>query len=374
VKVPVLSDAWHLITGDSGKITVRAGGSVDFPHGIPPLNAVALLANLHLMFLSCDTGPYKPLGDRTSLRAASAGDKQFTITKGTGPSFISLEGAGGAPHVRLHSPNGQVLDYRTVTGNTGKRVGDTWGTILEQEDRTVVLLPRPAAGRWTAETATGSPRVVRVRRADVLPPPALKANVTGKGPRRVLHYNIFGEKGQAVRFLEVADGKRHLIRTIGHGGRGKFPFTVAEAKSRKRTIEANVLENGLPRVTKTVAHFTASSPRVGKPRKVRVRRHGHTAIVTWKPAAFAKAYEVTVTYGVGRRIPLLPKGKSHRLTVPTVKKGEGLKVEVAGVSATGHRGPAAIGHLKGSMHVGSHKHKEKHKPDNKRSARQPAPR
>jgi hypothetical protein len=54
------------------------------------------------------------------------------------------------------------------------------------------------------------------------------------------------------------------------------------------------------------------------------------------------------------------KGRSRSLLIPNVKKGEGLKVEVAGVSAAGHRGPTAVGHLKGSMHVGSHKHKHKH--------------
>lgn len=359
VEVPVVSQLSEWFSDDTVTIHVRAGGSVDFPKGVPPINTVALLANLHLMLASCDVGNYKPLGNKTSLRSAAAGITKFTIKKGTGPSFISLEGAGRAPHVRLRSPTGQLLDFSDAGGLKGRMIGNNWGTILEQQDRTVVLLSKPAAGVWTAQSVGGTPTVVRVRRAPVLPPAAVKGNVTGKGPRRVLHYNAFSQEGQTVRFSEVAGKTHHLLRTIKGGGKGTIKFVVAEAATKDRTIVADVFHNGLRRRSVVIARFKAGNPKVGKPSHVRVRRQGRKAIVTWGAARFAKGYVTTVAFGDGRLMPVFPKRGARRVIIPAVKKGEGLRVEIVGVSVAGTRGPAAVGRLKGSMHFGSRKHKRK---------------
>lgn len=361
VEVPVASQISKLLGGHTVTATVRAGGSVDFPGGVPPITTPQLIEAIHVVLDGCDVGDYKPLGDRTSLHAASVGETTFSIKRGTGPSFISLEGAGAAPHVRLRAPSGKLFDWSDAGGLRGKYIGNNWGTILEKEDRTVVLLSKPEAGTWTVQSVGGTPRVVRVRRAGVLPPPAIKGSVTGKGAHRVIHYDAYPEPGQSIRFSEVAGRSHHLIKTVKGGGRGKIRFTISESRRRQRTIEADVMRDGITRKIFTLAHFRATSPRVGKPKHVRVRRNGRTAVATWGAAPFAKTYDVSVTYGVGRYIPLFPKGGARSVKIPNVRKGEGLRVKVVGVSLAGRRGPAAIGKLKGSMHVGSHKHKHHHK-------------
>jgi hypothetical protein len=124
---------------------------------------------------------------------------------------------------------------------------------------------------------------------------------------------------------------------------------------------AEVIQDGLPRVTFDVATFSAPSPRVARPASVRVRRRGGGALVTWGAAQFASTYEVTVKTGDGRRLLLTPAGKARQVTVPGVARGEGLQIGVVGVSTTGKRGPAGRARLSGSLQVGGAKKPKKPK-------------
>lgn len=138
----------------SGEIAER------FPGGVPPLNTVALIANFRA-FLGCDLSDYKPLGHRAVGMGAEASAESFTIPRGTGNAVLSIEGAGGAPRVRLRSPSGKVYDFTGAANSV--RVGNAVGQIVEREDRTVVILGGAEAGNWTAEMADGSAKVARVQ-------------------------------------------------------------------------------------------------------------------------------------------------------------------------------------------------------------------
>ena len=130
-------------------------------------------------------------------------------------------------------------------------------------------------------------------------------------------------------------------------------FVPAEANGTKRTIVAQVSQGGLPHANLTVARLFARSPKVGRVRRVRVRRSKTKAIVTWTPATFAKSYRVTVRRGSGDVTLLTPKGRTRQVVVRRVARREGLIATVIGVSPTGRPGAARSGRLSGSLRVGT---------------------
>jgi hypothetical protein len=377
VRVPVVSDIWGAITGDSGTIHLSGGASVDFINGRPPLNQLEIINNLSL-FTGCDIGHYYSLGHgRLIAHGAQAGATAFNLpAKKTGPTLVSIEGAGDAPLVKLRSPSGQIFDFTDATGDTGKALPNDagWGTVIDSEDRTVAIIPRPKAGTWTAELADGSPAVSRIRLAPILTPAAIKAHVSGRGIHRTLNYLIPKLAGQTVRFTETAPGGLKVLRTIKGGGKGHFKYTVGDATGTKRVVEAAFFQNGQPRKRFIVARYNAKSPPVGKAKHLKVKRHGSNAVITWGKAALGAKYLVRVNYGSGDKVVFTPKPGVRRVTAPNVRKGEGLRILVYASSAAGRRGAPAKTTLKGSMLVGSvkktppyhppkkHKHKNhKHK-------------
>jgi hypothetical protein len=251
--------------------TVSAGLGVNFPGGRPPLNILELLANLR-GFLGCDLKYYRPLDRRIVASGAQADASRFTIPKGAGLSLLSIEGAGGAPRVRLRSPGGKVFDFTGATQTA--RFDDAVGQIVAKEGRTVVFLRNAQAGNWTAESATGSPSIARVQLAKVLPKPKVSGKVSGMGASRLLKYSIAPLDGQQVRFVEDAAGGYKVLKTVKGGGRGSFRYTAGEASGSKRTITAQVTQDGLPRQNIKIAGYRAPNPTVGRPQKVKVKAQG----------------------------------------------------------------------------------------------------
>ena len=169
--------------------------------------------------------------------------------------------------------------------------------------------------------------------------------MAGAGSSRLLTYSVAPLEGQEVRFVEVAAGARKALRTVKGGGKGSVRFQTSEARGTKRSIVAEVIQDGMPRKNLTIARFSAPSPRVGRPGRVRVRRRGKGALVTWTPAPLARYYDVSVVASDGGRIALAPRRGSRQVTVPGVGKKERLTIRVVGISASGRRGPAAIARL-----------------------------
>ena len=377
VDIPIVDGLIKLITGHK-TIHLAGGAAVEFKDG-PPLSAVQILANLKL-FTGCDIGRYYTLGRPNFARGAAAGSTSFRLAPKVGPTLISLEGTNRAPRVILRSPSGQTYDFSHATGSTGQRLpSGPWGTVLDSENRTVVILPSPQGGVWTADVAAGSVPIIRVERAVILPPPALRVKVSGTGVKRVLHYTVVKEAGQTVQFYEQALGELGRLGTT-RGGSGTIPYTVGEARSSRRQVVALVIQNSVPRKRLTVARYSASNPKVGRVGHLRVRRSGSRAIITWRPAALGRFYFVRVVRGTGLRLLFAPKHGSTQATVTGLRRGEGLRVSVRAESSAGRYGPVATTTLKGSLLVGArkatprfkpaplHKHKpaKKHKPARKK--------
>ena len=318
------------------------GAAVNFANGRPPLTYPELIANFRLL-KGCDLSAYKPLKKRSFIRGAQAGAASFTVPQAADGLLLSIEGAGDAPRVKLRSPSGKEYDFTNATD--GVTLPDAYGEILEQEDRTIVVLGKPEPGRWTAEPAEGSPAVNRVEFSRILPKPAIKASVSGKGSSKVLTYSIAAQEGQEVRFVEDAPDGAKTLGTIKRGGKGKLPFTVSEAKGTSRTIVAQVSQDGLPRANLTIARYSAPNPAVGRPGKVRVKRSGSKAIVTWSAAALAANYTVSVTKSDGSRSVFFPAGKAKKITIPGVGRSESVSVSVVATSQFGRKGPAGKGKL-----------------------------
>jgi hypothetical protein len=91
---------------------------------------------------------------------------------------------------------------------------------------------------------------------------------------------------------------------------------------------------------------SAPNPAVGKPTGIKIKRKGGKATITWKSAALAKAYEVSVATGDGGRGIYFPKGKRRQVVVPGVAADEQVAVVITGVSSAGNKGPAGRATLK----------------------------
>lgn len=212
---------------------------------------------------------------------AQAGALRFAIPKGAGLSLLSIEGAGGAPRVRLRSPGGKVFDFTGATQTA--RFDDAVGQIVAKGGRTVVFLRNAQPGMWTAESATGSPSIARVQLAKVLPKPKVSRKVSGLGASRLLKYSIAPLDGQEVRFVEDAPGGYKVLKTVKAGGRGSFRLHGRGGERVQAHDTAQVSQDGLPRQNIKIASYRAPNPTPGRPQKV--KRKGSRATISWKAAS-----------------------------------------------------------------------------------------
>jgi hypothetical protein len=301
------------------------------------LGPQAILANLRL-FTGCDLSSYSTVVAAPAAHAsAPAGSRSITVERGERSLVLAVDGAESAPKVALRGPDGTVVDL--LAGSDSVRAKTALGARSDDERRSFFIVAKPAAGRWTIEPGDGSTAIVRVQRAEVLAKPKISVRVRGKGPRRVMSWKIARQAGQVVRFVEQADGGAQTLFGVRGGGHGTKRFVVSEARGTKRTIVAQVQQDGLPRTNVVVARFSAPSPRVGKPR-VRVKRTGKRAIVTWKRTFYAARYDVIVERSTGARTVVSPRGKKRQVVVARLPKAVGLRVRVVGISKSGRRGAA----------------------------------
>jgi hypothetical protein len=342
----VLSNKGMAVCGSIKVLFARLAGGVGvrFPAGRLPLGFPELIANL-VLFTGCDLSSFEVLPSQLvrSANVAQAGTTTVDLEPEPGDvTVLSLEGAGGAPHVTLRSPSGKVYDFTHATEPV--TTADSMGTIIDPEDRTVVMLHKPQAGRWTIQSAPGSPTVVRVRSAGILPAPQVSARVTGHGAHRALHYRVSRIAGQVVVLEEQAEGGLKRLATVRDGGSGTVPFTVGETRSPKRTIMAEVVQDGMPRKRIEVAHFVAANPRLRAPR-VRLVRRGAKVLARWTRVPLAARYGVVVRTSDGGVTGYDVGAKHRRLLVPAVGKRHGARVSVRAQTPAGRRGPAGVGRL-----------------------------
>lgn len=123
----------------------------------------------------------------------------------------------------------------------------------------------------------------------------MTATLRGKGARRVLHYDIARRRAQRVTFVEIDPaGATRPIGTVNGGGRGKLRFAPAPGRGVRR-IEARFELAGLAAERSFVARFAPPSPRLTRPRRLRVRRRATSLHVSWAKVPGARRYEVVAS-------------------------------------------------------------------------------
>jgi uncharacterized delta-60 repeat protein len=281
---------------------------------------------VHLMAFSCDYGPY---AEKSPLarRAAAGGGYAVNVPAGLPSAMFRIHGNGGEP------PDLKVLDPHgtDVLGSADAVALD--GT--DDTDTVVVAVRHPAAGRWTFVPNDGSAPVTRVDFAHGLPPVALKARVTGKGPRRVLRYRMNPAAGRSVTFLERGPA---TSRVLGVGSRrvGTIKFPLGTGGAGRRSIVAVVSQNGAPMREQKVASYVA--PRRGAPRppgRVHATRKGGRIRISWGRSPGASRYEVLVRLSDKSQVYRVVRGR--RVTVRDPFPAKAGTVSVNALSADSRR-------------------------------------
>jgi hypothetical protein len=234
-----------------------------------------------------------------------------------------VSGPGG---VRLKSPaDGSVLRSKRAL-------------ILPaaHENTTYVVVNDPRAGAWRVDS---DEPLARVSLANGLPKPSVKARVRrGGGAKMRLAYSVKPLPGQRVRFTERGTGVAKLLG-VARGRRGTISFKPTVATRRARTIDAEVIQSGLPRTLVTVARF--KGPRYPQLRKpvVRASRAKSKLTLRWRPVRGADSYVVEVRQGKELLHRVL--SRRARVRLAGLPASGALKVSVQALSEVVRPGPVA---------------------------------
>jgi hypothetical protein len=309
----VVSDRGVGLCADLG--FTHAGGGIQFPD------------NYIIMWDSCDIGKFRSLGYVTS----AAGDRLFSVPRGQGVSVVGIKGAGGAPHVTLIGPRGQRID--TPASGYEKSSREFIVADGAHTDETYFLIDHMTPGRWVVSLDPRSVPVTTIQQGASLPAPDVRAHL-GRGRKHafLLRYSLHPLAGQRVTFIER--DRRGNVYTIGvaHGKAGAISFTPSALLGLRRTIVAEVTQDGRPREDDRLLHYRAPAPApLPAPRGLRAARARGALHVSWRPVAGADAYAVTVKLAdhttrfaeVARKaatLPALPSGTRATVQVRAIRR------------------------------------------------------
>lgn len=282
----VVSDRGAGLCADLG--FTHAGGGIQWPdHEL-------------IFFDSCDIGKFRSLGFTTGLPHGDQ-SRAVTIARGQRVSVIGFKGSGAAPRITLHGPHGQTIDTPASgyekTAHRFIVVDDT------NTQETYFLLDHMTPGRWTVTTNAGSAPVTAIQQAAGLPDPDVHAHVRReRSGKLALSYRLHLLAGQQVTFIEQAGrGETHTIG-MAHGAHGQLTFAPAPTMRLKRTIVAEVTQDGHPREDDIVSHYTAPSPKpLPSPRNVHATRTATKLAIRWRKVPTASGYSITVRLADGTR-------------------------------------------------------------------------
>ena len=270
-------------------------------------------------------------------RAHAAAGEAFDVPAGAPAVALDVTGQGGAPSVVLTAPNGTQVTPATAmsAGTSAVAFGDP--TV----DTTHVGIKSPAAGRWTVSQAPGSQVAITGLRYVVgEAAPKVTARVSGSGATRTLAYRVSAPKNVTVAFAEQTGKLFHRIGAA-NGSSGTLRFTPAIGAAGKRSIVALIDNGGLPHGRPVVASYVAPAPaRPGRAARLRVRAGAKAFSVSFSAPKGALHTLVTIVATDGRHLQRVLPARTHALSVPVIGFKDGVRVSVAGVSATGKRGPA----------------------------------
>ena len=203
-------------------------------------------------FSGCDLAPFRVTASAAALLARTA--VATRVPAGLPHAAFAARSRTGAPRVKVTGPGG----FKVTSPRGGRALRSRRVVIVpvKHENTTYVIVNDPRPGSWKVESVERGKPLTRVAFASGLDKPKVKVKLRKSGRRMVLTYTLRAMPGQKVTFSERGGG---VARTIGRarGRKGKLTFTPTGGTPRRRTIQAEVTQNGLPRDLITVARFTA---------------------------------------------------------------------------------------------------------------------
>lgn len=208
----------------------------------------------------------------------------------------------------------------------------------DQAQRTTyVAIDAPKGGTYHLAAAPGSSPVATYRSAEarVAVHVAARTRRAGGG-RRTLTYRGRNLGGGSIAFVEEGKGLRRVLGTTRRA-RGRLRFKPSPGAGGRRTIRAVITQSGLPQSSRRVATFSTGRIRPARPQRVRIRRGGASATVTWRGPRGA-SYRVLFTSSDGRRMRLAadPSRRTRRsLQIPAVPRASTIRVQVRRLAVAG---------------------------------------
>jgi hypothetical protein len=287
----------------------------------------------------CSLTKYKvplPPGAPPRVHAARVGAQPFQVAKGTKILNLALDGPEGqGPRVDLISPSGQRISPSTDL----QVAAPAYAGYPTGVGSSIVGIINPAPGVWQVEPVAGSVPITHLETARDATAPQVAGSVGGKGRKRFLSYRATTGQGLKTTFYEQGPmGARRL--GAAKGKRGNIKFAPAPGPRGKRTIEALVERDGIPRLRKAIATYTAPGPvRAGRVKKLTLKRRGHTVLVAWHTATGAALYAVRIDLPDGRRV--LRVTRSRNVTFHGAPRNGHVTVTVVARNRGGRAGRAA---------------------------------
>jgi PKD repeat protein len=291
-----------------------------------------------LYFSGCDVGDYREHISHARARAAGVtGERSIDLPAGLPGAVIVAEGRDAPPKITLVGPNGE----RVTTPDGMKAVQSKPFLLIKNQKgkNTQIAIGQPAAGRWRVIVEDGSSELVSLKSAQGLEAPEVHAQVVGTGHKRAIRYRVAQREGQKVTFVERGASAGTIIGEA-KGSEGEVAFHPADGKAERREIVALVEQDGQLRDEIKVAGYQAPGPvhpaRIGG---LQVRHRGSAVRASWRRAANARAYEVSLRLSDGRRV--VRRTRARALVVGHVGRRVRGTVQVRGISAAGMKGSGA---------------------------------
>ncbi len=295
-----------------------------------------------LAFTGCDLGQFRVVQSSPARLALRGGSTGVQVPGGLPHAGFAATGISGPPLVRVTGPGGVTVE--SPADGSALRSGVAVIVPVAGERRTYVFVNNPRAGNWQVEALDPANPLTGVSFAEGLPEPKVKGRVSrpaanSKSKKLRLTYELPRRiSGQKVIFTERGEGIAHELGTA-RGDEGTISFKPTLATDRKRTIEAQVIQDGLPRELIAVARFKAPPLPKLKVAKLEAKRRKGSLKLSWARVGTATNYLAEVTSGSEVLFRVLTA--KHKLRFDGTPADGKLKVAVQALSETQPPGPIA---------------------------------
>jgi hypothetical protein len=290
--------------------------------------------SLHLMYSSCDVGPWRVTED---LRRRPARTAASSIPVTTTVPFELFGAQGG--DFSVTDPTGA-----TVSSVVDRNGPDAFVTHDREDGWAFVVIPAPPVGVYTVDPVAGT-TLKTVNAADGLPPPIVEGSVTDAPGGATLNWSIGNlAPGEAVAFYQgaspLAPGAAPVVEGLGDGVGSQF-ITPEPLGPPVRSVWMVVTNDGLPIDMRQFGSFDATPAAPPGPvvASIQPAAGGAGWTLIWKTAR-AATWQALVQTTDGRSywLTLTGQGGSQSLPEPP---GVGARVSLTPYDVYGQAGPTA---------------------------------